>query len=59
MTFVTGGLTYQLKVYRNYTSPNTSFTWKYDVIIPTGNAVNVKLYYGMDSYVAGGDTNDV
>lgn len=29
------------------------------MIIPTGNTLNVRFYYGMDSTVAGADSNDV
>lgn len=29
------------------------------MIIPAGNTLNVRFYYGMDSFVAGADTNDV
>jgi hypothetical protein len=43
----------------SYTAPDKSFTQKYTWIIPTGNTQNVKWYYGMDSFVAGADANDV
>lgn len=31
----------------------------YTINIPTGNTQNVKFYYGMDTFVANGDANDV
>lgn len=43
----------------SYTAPDKYFTWTYNITIPSGNTQNVKFYYGMDSYVAGGDAADV
>jgi hypothetical protein len=43
----------------SYTAPNAFFRMDYTVNIPAGNTANVKFYYGMDSFVAGADANDV
>ena len=59
MTAVTGGRTYTLIIDWSHTVPNKYFTWSYRVIIPAGNTLPVKFYYGMDSMVAGNDINDV
>jgi hypothetical protein len=59
MTALVGWLTYTLTINWNYVAPNTFFTWKYNLTIPTGNTQNVKLYYGMDTTVAWADAADV
>jgi hypothetical protein len=59
MTYVVGGLTYTVVINRSMTAPNKFFTWTYTITVPTGNTANVRFYYGMDSYVAGADANDV
>lgn len=59
MTRVVGALTYTLIIDWAYTAPNKYFTWSYRVIVPTGNAANVRFYMANDSYVAGADANDV
>lgn len=59
MTRVVGGLTYTLIIDWSYTAPNKYITWSWRMTIPPTNTQNVRFYYGMDSYVAGGDTNDV
>lgn len=58
MTAINGGRTYQLIIDWEHTAPNKFFTWSWRVIIPSGNTQAVKFYYGMDSYIAGGDAND-
>lgn len=59
MTAVSGGRTYTVIIDWNYIAPNKYLTWSWRVIVPAGNTQNVRFYYGMDSYVAWGDTNDV
>ncbi|MBX9809669.1 hypothetical protein K2X92_04755 [Candidatus Gracilibacteria bacterium] len=59
MTAVNGGRTYTLIINWSHTAPNKYLTWNYRVIIPSGNTLPIKFYYGMDSYVAGSDANDV
>ena len=59
MTITTGGRTYQLIIDWSHTAPNKYITWSWRVIVPTGNTLPIKFYYGMDSAVAGGDPNDV
>jgi len=59
MTRVVGGRTYTLIIDWEHTAPNKFLTWKWRVIVPTGNTQNIRFYYGMDSAVAGVDTNDV
>jgi hypothetical protein len=54
-----GGLVYGMTVNWSYTAPNAFFRMDYTLTVPAGNTQNVKFYYGMDSYVNGGDTNDV
>jgi hypothetical protein len=59
MTYLYTGLPYTLVINWTYTSPNKFFNWTYTLTIPSGNTQSVKFYYGQDSYVAGGDANDV
>lgn len=59
MTITTGGRTYQLIIDWAYTAPNKYFTWSWRVVVPAGNTLPIKFYYGMDSFVAGADANDV
>lgn len=59
MTRVVGGRTYTLIIDWSHTAPDKFLTWKWKVIVPAGNTQNVRFYYGMDSYVAGADANDV
>ncbi len=59
MTRVVCGRTYTLIIDWEHTAPNKFLTWKWRVIVPTGNTQNIRFYYGMDSAVAGADTNDV
>jgi hypothetical protein len=59
MTIVNGGRTYTLIIDWSHTAPNKYLTWSYRVIIPAGNTLPVKFYYGMDSAVAGADADDV
>lgn len=54
-----GGRTYQLIIDWAHTAPNKYFTWSWRVVVPAGNPLPIKFYYGMDSFVAGADTNDV
>lgn len=54
-----GGRTYQLIIDWSHTAPNKYFTWSWRVVVPVGNTLPIKFYYGMDSMVAGGDPNDV
>jgi hypothetical protein len=56
---IIGGLTYGMTINWSYTAPNAFFRMDYTVNIPVGNTQNVKFYYGIDSYVAGADANDV
>jgi hypothetical protein len=53
------GLNYDLIINWSHTAPNKYLTWSWRVIVPTGNTQNVRFYYGMDSFVAGADANDV
>lgn len=59
MTYVSGSLTYTAVIDWSYTAPDKYFTWTYTIAVPAGNTQNIKFYYGMDSFVAGGDANDV
>lgn len=59
MTRVVGALTYTLIIDWSHTAPNKYLTWSWRVITPPTNTLNVRFYYGMDSMVAGNDTNDV
>ena len=59
MTRVVGGLTYTVIIDWEHTAPNKFLTWKWRVIVPPTNTQNIRFYYGMDSAVAGVDTNDV
>lgn len=59
MTITTWGRTYQLIIDWSHTAPNKYITWSWRVVVPAGNTLPIKFYYGMDSYVAGADTNDV
>lgn len=59
MTYVSGSLTYTAVIDWSYTAPDKYFTWTYTITVPAGNTQNIKFYYGMDSFVAGGDANDV
>jgi hypothetical protein len=59
LSAVVWGLTYQVIMDRSYTAPDKAFTQRYTWIIPAGNTQNVKWYYGMDSFVAWADANDV
>ena len=59
LTYTRAWRTYVLVIDWSYTAPNKFFTWKYTLTVPSNNAENVRFYYGMDSYVAGSDTNDV
>ncbi|NVP17546.1 cellulose binding domain-containing protein [Candidatus Gracilibacteria bacterium] len=59
LTYNTGGRTYRVIIDREYTAPNAYFTWRYRVEIPNGNTRNIRFYFSMDSYVAGGDSGDV
>lgn len=59
MTTVKNAKTYTLKLFWTYKAPDKFFTLKYDLIIPTGNTEAIKLSIGNDSYVGGGDANDV
>ena len=59
MTITTGGRTYQLIIDWSHTAPNKYITWSWRVVVPAGNTLPIKFYYGMDSFVAGGDANDV
>ena len=59
MTRIIGGRTYTLIIDWSHTAPDKFLTWKWQVIVPPGNNKNIRFYYGMDSYVAGGDANDV
>ncbi|MFZ2255643.1 MAG: hypothetical protein WAW30_03245 [Patescibacteria group bacterium] len=54
-----GGRTYQLIIDWSHTAPNKYLTWSWRVVVPVGNPLPIKFYYGMDSFVAGADTNDV
>lgn len=47
-----GGLTYQVIIDWSHTAPNKYFTWSWRVIVPAGNTLPIKFYYGMDSLVA-------
>jgi hypothetical protein len=59
MSRIVGGLTYQLIIDWSHTAPNKFLTWSWRVVVPAGNTLPIKFYYGMDSAVAGGDPNDV
>lgn len=59
LSYVTWGLTYSVKIDWQYIAPNKTFTQSYTWTIPTGNTQPVKWYYGMDSFVAWADANDV
>lgn len=59
MTARVGGRTYSLIIDWSHTAPNKYFTWSYKVIVPSGNSANIKLYYAMNSSVAGNDANDM
>lgn len=52
MTQVIGGLTYTLIIDWTHTAPNKYLTWSWRVVVPPGNAANIRFYYGMDSLVA-------
>lgn len=59
MTYGISPNQYILVVNWYYTAPNKYITWNYALTIPPSNNQNIRLYFGMDSYVAGGDANDV
>jgi hypothetical protein len=47
-----GGRTYQLIIDWSHTAPNKYLTWSWRVVVPVGNTLPIKFYYGMDSAVA-------
>lgn len=59
MTIKVGPRTYSLVITWVHTAPNKYFTWSYQVVVPSGNTSNIKLYYAMNSSVAGDDANDM
>jgi hypothetical protein len=59
LSYITWGLTYSVRMDWQYIAPAKTFTQSYTWTIPTGNTQPIKWYYGMDSFVAGADANDV
>jgi len=59
MSITTGGRTYQLIIDWEHTAPNKYITWNWQVIVPAGNTLPIRFYYGVDSMIAGNDANDV
>lgn len=59
LTYTNWWRTYRVIIDREYTAPNTYFTWRYRVEIPTWNTENIRFYFSMDSYVAWWDSWDV
>jgi hypothetical protein len=59
MTQIVGWRTYTVIIDWAHTAPNKYLTWAYQVIIPTGNTLPVRFYYGMDSTIAWADASDV
>lgn len=59
LTYTTWWRTYRVIINRQYIAPNAYFTWNYRVEVPTWNTQNIRLYFAMDSYVAGWDGWDV
>ncbi len=53
MTYGTAPNQYVLIVDWEYTAPNNFLTWRYTLTVPSSNTQDIRLYFGMDSYVAG------
>lgn len=49
------GLTYRVQLTFAYTAPEHTVLLSARVTVPEGNTEPVRLYYGLDSYLAGGD----